>query len=303
MKILMATDGSPEATEALRAASRLLRKSDRQVDVLCVAPEFHPPKGKEGEEEASRLREEYRHRILRETNRIIDQAQATLRKEGIEARAITEIGSPAEVIVRLAGEYDLTVVGAKGKFEQSRLGLGPVASRVVQNAPGVVLIARGAMAEKRLQILVGVDGSLASKRALRAMTSYFNLDEAEITLMHVMETPWIHLGLQREWFSYPEDRNGRADSAMRLGKEMRMEGEELIEDARDLLAEYPVSVMTNIAEGNAGTELLGEAEQVDYDLIVIGATGVSDIKHSLLGSVSTKVAWYAPCSVLVVRES
>jgi nucleotide-binding universal stress UspA family protein len=303
MKILMATDGSPETTEALRTASRLLRKGDRRVDVLCVAPEFRPPKSKGGEEKASRLREEYRRRILLETNRVMDQAQATLRKEGIEARAITEIGSPAEVIVRLAGEYDVTVVGAKGKYEQSRLGLGPVASRVVQNAPGTVLIARGAMAEKRLRILVGVDGSLASKRALRAMTSYFNLDEAEITLMHVMETPWVHLGLQREWFSYPEETSGRADSAMRLEKEMRVEAEELIEDARDLLVDYPVSVITNIAEGNAGTELLGEAEKVDYDLMVIGATGVSDIKHSLLGSVSTKVAWYAPCSVLVVRES
>jgi nucleotide-binding universal stress UspA family protein len=304
MKILMATDGSPEATTALRTASRLLRKGDRRADVLCVAPEFRPPqgKGKASAKKVERLRAEYRRQILRETSKITDQAQAMLGREGITARAVTEIGSPADVILRLADEYDVTVIGAKGKHEESKLGLGPVASRIIQHASGTVLIARGEMPEKRLRILAGVDGSLASQRALQVMTSYFNVDEAEVTLMHVAETPWVHLGLEREWFSYPEDMPGE-DPAMDMEREMRLEAEEVIEAARDQLADFPLSVVVNISEGNAGTELLGEAEKDEYDLIVIGATGISDIKHSLLGSVSTKVAWHAPCSVVVVRGS
>jgi hypothetical protein len=39
MKTLMGTDGSPEATPALRVASRFLRKEKNEVSVLCVAPE------------------------------------------------------------------------------------------------------------------------------------------------------------------------------------------------------------------------------------------------------------------------
>ncbi|MGH9764004.1 MAG: universal stress protein, partial [Blastocatellia bacterium] len=59
---------------------------------------------------------------------------------------------------------------------------------------------------------------------------------------------------------------------------------------------------TMIVEGNPGTEILGEAEMGEYDLVVIGASGVTDVKHNVLGSVSAKVAWAAPCSVLIVRE-
>ena len=46
----------------------------------------------------------------------------------------------------------------------------------------------------------------------------------------------------------------------------------------------------------ADTDRMGE-----YDLIVIGATGEDDLKHDLLGSVSTKVAQAAPCSTLIVK--
>jgi nucleotide-binding universal stress UspA family protein len=33
----------------------------------------------------------------------------------------------------------------------------------------------------------------------------------------------------------------------------------------------------------------------------VGANEAADMKHSVLGSVSSKVAWNAPCSVLIVR--
>lgn len=48
---------------------------------------------------------------------------------------------------------------------------------------------------------------------------------------------------------------------------------------------------------------LGEAETGDYDLVVIGASSAADFKHEILGSVSSKVAWNAPCSVLLVRPA
>jgi nucleotide-binding universal stress UspA family protein len=55
------------------------------------------------------------------------------------------------------------------------------------------------------------------------------------------------------------------------------------------------------AEGSPATEILGEAESGAYDLIVLGATGATDAKHEMLGSVSAKLAWQASCSVAVVK--
>jgi nucleotide-binding universal stress UspA family protein len=43
------------------------------------------------------------------------------------------------------------------------------------------------------------------------------------------------------------------------------------------------------------------AEQVDADLIVLGAGGSSELEGLLLGSVSHKIVQHAPTAVLVIR--
>ena len=303
MKTLIATDGSQEATTALRTASRLLRKSRNEVDVLCVAPELYGPtargKGKEGK--SNRVRDEYRRRIARETKAILDDAQIILLAEGVEAKVFSEIGSPADVIVRLAEDYEVTVIGAAGRNHPAAAGLGSVASRVVEHASGMVLVARELASGDRVRVLLGLDGSLASKHAMSAMTAYFEIGSAEITLMHVKETPWIHLGLDREWFDSPGDALDQADPELLLEGELQREAEQVLEDAQARLAKYNYSVLTLIEEGNPATEILGEAEGGLYDLIVLGAADAMDTKHNMLGSVSARIAWQAPCSVAVVK--
>jgi nucleotide-binding universal stress UspA family protein len=43
------------------------------------------------------------------------------------------------------------------------------------------------------------------------------------------------------------------------------------------------------------------AEEQDADLIVVGARGLTGLERFLLGSVSSKLAHHAPCSVMIVR--
>ena len=102
MKTLIATDGSPEATTALRTASRLLRNKGNEVFVLCVAPEFSGPTSGEGSGATrERVRLAYQRRIVKETEAILDSARQILVAEGFEASSITEFGSPAKTILRL----------------------------------------------------------------------------------------------------------------------------------------------------------------------------------------------------------
>jgi len=305
MKTLMTTDGSREATTALRSASRLLRKNRNQIDLLCVAPEPDRPasQGKGSRAKGSQAREEYRRRIAREIKPILDEAEKILRAEGAEATLFSEIGSPTDVIVKLAEDHDVTVVGAAGRNHPAWAGLGSVASRVVEHAGGMVLVARELAISDRVRVLVGLDGSLGSKHALSAMTAYFDIDSAEITLMHVKETPWIHLGLEREWFDSPGDSFDQANPEISLDEELQREAEDVLEDAQASLAKYNYSVLTQIEDGNPATEILGEAESGGYDLIVLGAADSMDTKHYMLGSVSARVAWQAPCSVAVVKRS
>jgi nucleotide-binding universal stress UspA family protein len=300
MKTLMPTDGSKEATTALRTGSRLLRKLRNEVEVLCVAPE---PSRRSGGSRAkgSPAREQYRRRIAPETRAILNDADKILRAEGVEPTLLSEIGSPADVIVKLAEDHEVTVVGAAGRNHSAGAGLGSVASRVVEHARGMVLVARELVGGDRVRVLVAMDGSLASTHALTAVTAYFDIDSAEITLMHVKETPWIHLGLDRDWSDYSGDVFEQADPELLLEEELQREAEEVLEAAQGRLAKFNYSVLTLIEEGNPATEILGEAESGQYDLIVLGAADSMDAKHTMLGSVSARVAWQAPCSVAVVK--
>jgi nucleotide-binding universal stress UspA family protein len=298
MKTLMATDGSRQATTALRVATRLLRRTDNEAHVLCVAPEFYEFRSQKN---WARVRDEYKKRIARETETILDRARKTLLAEGVTAETRAETGSPAKVIVRLANDYDVTVIGATSQYDATRPGIGSVASRVVEHAPGIVLVCREPRGGNSLRILLCVDSSRASEQALSALLTYLSTESAEVTLMHVVETPWVNLGLDRDWFDQGGETREQRSSETRLEEELQSEANEIIQDAVDQLTRRGLDVTTVIAEGNPATEILGQAEQDEYDLIVIGASGATDMKHRMLGSVSARVTAQAPCSVAVVK--
>lgn len=301
MKILLTTDGSPQAATALRTASRLFRKEALHAHVLCVAPrlEWSKQKGKPPTPKMALMHEQYQEQIKLEARKVLVQAQTLLAAEGVEAQPLVEVGSPAKLILQLSVNYDVVVLGVHDRYSRSRPGLGPVASRIVAQAPNAVLVARETTADRSLRILAAVDGSAAAEQALRLLPEYFNMDAAEITLMHIVETPWIKLGLERDWFGGAPSSGD--DPAFRFQRELRHDAEEVIERARQLLDDEGLSAQPIIEDGDPALELLSEAERGGYDLIVLGASGEDEIKHSLLGSVSTRVAQDAPCSVFVAR--
>jgi len=172
---------------------------------------------------------------------------------------------------------------------------------VVEHAPGIVLVCRAYSGGSSLRILLCVDGSRASQAALLALTTYFNTESAEITLMHVVETPWVNLGLDQDWFDRGGETSEQKSSEIQLEEELQVEANEIIENAAEQLTRHGLDVTTVIAEGNPATEILGQAEQDEYDLIVMGASGATDMKHRMLGSVSAKVTGQTACSVAVVK--
>jgi nucleotide-binding universal stress UspA family protein len=82
---------------------------------------------------------------------------------------------------------------------------------------------------------------------------------------------------------------------------LRREADQLLADARLRITSHHTAVTSIIREGIPANEILSEADQGGYDVIVVGANEANDLKRGMLGSVSSKVAWNAPCSVLIVR--
>ncbi|MBZ5632795.1 MAG: universal stress protein [Acidobacteriia bacterium] len=290
MKVLMATDGSKHAARALTTACRILSPQDREIDLLCAAPAV-------GAKEHA-----HRAKLCRRATRILDAARAALAADGVSAKPVVQIGSPARVLVAASLNYDVTVVGAQSHKNGSSAGLGPVASRLAEHSNATVLIGRGLRSDTGVKILAPVDGSEGSLRALDKLAALVDLSTADVTLVHVIETPWLHAGEDQEWIGYEEEKEEEIDPQAQFEREFEREGDEILENAR---ARLPVrtTVTTLIYRGIPSEEILGEAETGDYDLVVMGASGVVDLKHQMLGSVSSKVAWNAPCSVLLVRAT
>ena len=290
MKVLMATDGSKNAARALTSACRILSSEDREIDLICVAPLI------------SAKHHTHRAKLCRRATRILEAARAALTADGLRAKPIAQAGSPARTLISASLDYDVTVVGAQSHRNRSSAGLGPVASRLLEHADSSVLISRGLQSDLGLKILAPVDGSEGSLLALDRLASLVDLSTAEVTLVHVVETPWLHAGADQEWIGYEEEKEGEIDPQADFEREFETEGDQILENARERLP-VRTAVNTLVYRGIPAQEILGEAEIGGYDLVAINASGANDLKHRILGSVSSKVAWNAPCSVLVVRTA
>lgn len=291
MKVLLTTDGSNDAHTALVTASRLLIPSG--IGLLCVTPELSLTPGKD-ESQHRPHRKRYTDRMSAWGKRVLREGGVVLEPEGIHPNTMLKSGSPADVILRTAADYDLVVVGAHGRTERTQPGLGPVASRIVEHVSCSVLVGRPLVNEDSYRVLVAVDGSDASLNALRILAAGFKVASADVTLIHIVELPWMRLEEETETEDLTDDQR-------HLEAELRIEADSTVDQARRLLESAGLSTTEIITEGIPSLEILSHAEEGDYDLIVVGATGFSDLKHALLGSVSVRIAWNAPCSVAVIR--
>lgn len=300
MKVLMATDGSKDANTAIMTALRLLRSQDLSIDVLCVALELvHAAPFRSGEPKG--IHKAYTEQITREAKKILFATEQLLQREGFRANVALKLGSAADTLLTSAADYDLIVVGAHGKYERTQPGLGAVASRLVENSRGSVLVGRELANDKTFRVLAAMDGSEASINALQTLTSYLEPESIDVTLMHVVEMPWARLDLPPEWPEYEPDASEISEYRNDVERELRRYADRTMDRARNYLEELKISATEIVEEGDPALELASHAEEGGYDLIVAGATGNSDMKHALLGSVSSKLAWNAPCSVMVVR--
>lgn len=79
--------------------------------------------------------------------------------------------------------------------------------------------------------------------------------------------------------------------------------EEVLSDLQTELESRGVKATTQVVHDDPATEIIAVAQQLDAGLIVVGSRGLSPVERLFLGSVSDRVLWHAPCSVLVCRTA
>ena len=149
------------------------------------------------------------------------------------------------------------------------------------------------MTESLNRILVPVDFSAHSEKAVRYATTLANKFGARVSLIHVVEDPFVTGAWQAEAFvpNIPELLNDLIKAAQVQMGELKKH-----------LAAHGFVVETAVITGQPARAIIEQASTGKYDLIVMGTHGRTGLFHALLGSVAERVVQKAPCAVLTVRD-
>ena len=268
MKFLMTTDGSRHAEGAVAYGGILANALGADVTLLGVVESA----AETGVVKAS-----------------ITKCQAIL--QGLEVKKMVRMGHADEEILRESERecYDLVVMGSLGARGLTRFLLGPTVTRVAKYARTSVLIVRGARRTvSRVLICTAAPGERAEMRvAFGARIA--RAVKARATVMHVLDEVTLVDIEDGEMTVLTETLEADTPEAEHLRRCLAiLKGEGVDGEAK-------------FRYGLVEDEILAEAEEGGYDLVVIGAHSALGVEKYLLGDVAGKVVDHTKVPVLVVR--
>ena len=138
------------------------------------------------------------------------------------------------------------------------------------------------------RILVPVDGSDNSYRALDAALLLSEKLGAKATAIHVMEELPVSYVVSEKLLKEIADAYKR-ENQLTLSK------------CSEIATKKGLTIKTKLLQGNPGSAILDFCEKEKYDIIIMGSRGMGKFKELVLGSVSNKVLHHSSCPVLIIR--
>lgn len=271
MKILICTDGSAQAENAVRFGGLIAEKCEAEATILAITE-------KPGEEDT----------VFDSLRR----AQQLLKEHGVNAEIITKAGEPIEEIVKRADEtaYDLVVIGAVRKGTRGPFLMSAKAYKIIK-AVGPPVLAVIGNRESIKRILVCSGGEKYIDRAVEFSGALAKAAGASITLFHVMaEPPAVYTDL----IKMEEDVNLLLHSSSGLGQNLRRE--------KEALQAMGVTAEVRLRHGLVISEVFKEIRRGDYDLVVTGSSPEGgNLRSYIMGNITREIVNRAECPVLVVR--
>jgi len=135
------------------------------------------------------------------------------------------------------------------------------------------------------KILVCCDGSKYSENAIRKACTMAKKYYSELTLIHVV------------------DRTRKSDvfAGSEYTQILRKYAKSTLEKAKKITNEEGFEPKIVTKEGNVANEIIKFSKEAKTDLIIVGSKGLGAVLQFFLGSVSSKIANHALCSVLIVK--
>ena len=138
------------------------------------------------------------------------------------------------------------------------------------------------------KILVPVDGSDISYRALDSALFLSERLASKITAIHVIEkVPTVYIQSQKI-----------LDEILVTHKN---ESQKILDECSSIATKKGIAINTTLLEGNPASTILEFSQMEKYEVIIIGSRGMWHFKELILGSVSSKILHHSSCPVLLIR--
>jgi nucleotide-binding universal stress UspA family protein len=213
---------------------------------------------------------------------------------GLEVRSGVLVGQPTAAALNSEAESaELLVIGSRGRGGFASLLLGSTAVQVLETLTTPVVIVGPTVAADTPAdsgaVIVGVDGSAGSQRALRFAAAEAALRGTTVTAVYAWE-PTPHPGLDAL----------RAASGLDWSVLAQHATDMLDDELTRVRAAFPhVHVTGQTVAGHPVQGLLAASEEAQ--LLVVGSRGLGALGGLVLGSVSHSVVRAAHCPVAVLR--
>lgn len=213
-----------------------------------------------------------------------DDVAAAAGKAGIPLSQTVIRGAAAQALLDASEDGDLLVVGSRGFGGFRRLLLGSVGSQCATHArvPTVVVPPPASTDRPVRRIVVGLDGSQRSERALAWATDFAHADCTIVVVGAWMPSKSGYVAVAQHYTNELEQVRTRFNEILDANEADA--GREMFE--------------RRFAFADPATTLLEEAEGAD--LLVVGQRGHSGLSAAILGSVATHVLHHSPVPVVVV---
>jgi nucleotide-binding universal stress UspA family protein len=137
------------------------------------------------------------------------------------------------------------------------------------------------------KILLAYDGSEGANKALEAALELARLHQGKIWALAVEENLPHVIATVGEFQDTKEQANEKFG--------------QLLQAARARAEQAGIELKTILRAGHPAQTIISVAQEGEFDVILVGHSGLSGVWAAFLGTTAEKVSRHAPCSVLIVR--
>lgn len=296
MRIVLATDGSPNAAIAATLVENIPWPLGTSIDVARVV-EDPSLNGVEGAWPMGLpVVSDLQAAAVQDAEDALLRAVGPLRNRGLNVAHAVLRGRPASALLDWIDRHrpDLVVVGTRGSSVVTQALVGSVSAELIDRSPVPVLVARRPTLER---VVIAVDGSEIASEAVSTIKRWPFLAATTIRTLSVAPEPitwWPDKLIAGSADRPGQDRDAAADALD--------EHQTIAAEAAATLRAAGFEARPEVRSGPPGPTVVAFATDGDADLVIMGSHGRTGVARLLLGSVARHVLHHSSCSVVVVRR-